>query len=201
MKTLFLDVASNQGSLAVIQEDQVLLKTIDHRISDSDLVPMVEAMLKDASCSYTDLTHLACVTGPGGFTSLRVGVAFANALASQLKIPVAGVHLSDLYAARVRQSDFLWLHSTKKHEIFIRGFGSFVKDFSEAQDREIETIVPTLPEKSFWTGELIPEHLQLIESRGMQRLPLTPLEEGLPSFLKTLVYSNDLLQPWYGRKW
>ena len=201
MSILFLDVASNAGLLALISNDQVLVKhELDHRISDAELVPMAEDALKKAGWMYKDLTHLACVTGPGGFTSLRVGVAFANTLASQLHIPMVGVHLSDLYASRAK-GDFLWLHSTKKHEIFIRGFGALATVAPEARCEKIEEILPKIPEATLWTGELIDEHKQAVEPRGMKALPLRSLEEALPSFLQTLPYTHDLLVPWYGRTW
>ncbi|OGJ56764.1 tRNA (adenosine(37)-N6)-threonylcarbamoyltransferase complex dimerization subunit type 1 TsaB [Candidatus Peribacteria bacterium RIFCSPHIGHO2_02_FULL_52_16] len=219
MNTLFLDIASNKASLALIKDGQTLIiRHLDHRISDADLIPLVEDVLKESAWTYKDLTHLACVTGPGGFTSLRVGVAFANTLASQLQIPMAGVHLSDLYAARVPSpgasrhplpsagegtnvEDFLWLHSTKKHEIFIRGFGSLKNIAPEARCEKIEEIIPKIPEASLWTGELIDEHKQAIEPRGMKAIPLRSLEEALPSFLQALPYTHDLLVPWYGRMW
>src|SRR5688572_15862223 len=141
MHTLFLDVASNSGSLALIQDDHVLsFRAMDHRISDRDLIPLVEEELKKAGLGYADLTHLACVIGPGGFTSLRVGIAFANALAWDKKIPLAGIHMSDLYSARVSEKDFLWLHSTKKQEIFIRGFGTFAKEFPDARCVQVDSL-------------------------------------------------------------
>ena len=185
----------------MIKDDQVLImRNLDHRISDADLIPLVEDVFKEAAWTYKDLTHLACVTGPGGFTSLRVGVAFANTLASQLHILMAGVHLSDLYASRAK-GDFLWLHSTKKHEIFIRGFGALATVAPEARCEKIEEILPKIPEGTLWTGELIDEHKQAVEPRGMKALPLLSLEEALPSFLQTLSYTHDLLVPWYGRTW
>ena len=99
---LFIDLASNHGTLACVAEDRtVALHSIDHRIGDHELIPVLEALLKKAKWQYTDLTHIACVTGPGGFTSLRSGVTLANTLSDQLQIPLCGIHLSDVYAARV----------------------------------------------------------------------------------------------------
>ncbi len=87
--------------------------------------------MREAGWVWKDLTHLACVVGPGGFTSLRVGVSCINALSWSLKIPSAGIHLSDLYAARVPTNSFLWLHSTKRTELFVRGFGSFSREWPQ----------------------------------------------------------------------
>lgn len=101
MRYLFLDLASHSGLLACV-EDQTIKASepVDHRIGDHELIPLFEKTLDAAGWKAADLTHIACVIGPGGFMSLRVAVAFANTLMHQLKIPIAGIHLSDLYAAR-----------------------------------------------------------------------------------------------------
>ncbi|MEK7652865.1 MAG: tRNA (adenosine(37)-N6)-threonylcarbamoyltransferase complex dimerization subunit type 1 TsaB [Patescibacteria group bacterium] len=41
------------------------------------------------------LKGIAVVSGPGSFSSLRIGVATANALAYALKIPVAGIKINE----------------------------------------------------------------------------------------------------------
>ena len=100
--TFFLDLASHSGSLICVDDDRVVASvTIDHRVDDAALVPHAEGVLSAAKWNYTDLTQIACVVGPGGFTSLRVAVALSNTLSHELKIPLCGVHLSELYAARV----------------------------------------------------------------------------------------------------
>ncbi len=215
MKNLFLDLASHQGILACVSDDRVASSfSVDHRIDDAALVPHIEALLKSAGWSYADLTHLACVVGPGGFTSLRVAVALGNAVGSQLGIPVCGIHLSDVYRLRVagcglrdpetrnsKLETFVWLHSTKKHELFVRGFGSLVADFPEPQCVTITDLLPKLKKGIQWMGELIPEQRQVINGVGMMEAALRPLNEVLPEFLKNQKYTKETLVPWYGRGW
>jgi tRNA threonylcarbamoyl adenosine modification protein YeaZ len=47
--------------------------------------------LNMAGLSLNDVAALACSTGPGSFTGLRVGVSFVRALAQYKKLPVIGV--------------------------------------------------------------------------------------------------------------
>lgn len=216
MNSLFLDLASNKGFIACVTDDAVVAsKPVDHRLGDHELVPAVEKLLKDAGWNYKDLTGVACVLGPGGFTSLRVAVAFANTLAWSVKIPSAGVHLSDLYVVRFPppppqppspegrggSTGSVWVHSTKKTELFIRGFGSLAKIFPEAVCIKLEEFREKIPEGTAWMGELIEEHRKVADERKMEPIELQSIEKILPAFLQTLSYENKTLEPWYGRSW
>jgi tRNA threonylcarbamoyl adenosine modification protein YeaZ len=107
LNVLFLDLASRKPTIALVTEEEVL-KFVwkEEKILEHELLPLVEEMLASAGISLESpkiqeaketksLTHIACVTGPGGFTSVRLGVATANAIAYSLKIPIAGIPLSD----------------------------------------------------------------------------------------------------------
>jgi tRNA threonylcarbamoyladenosine biosynthesis protein TsaB len=199
---LFLDLASHSGLIACVDDRSVVAQTlIDHRIDDAQLVVLVEKTLADAGWAYPDLTQLACVVGPGGFTSLRVGVAAINALSYALQIPACGIHVSDLYAARGSTKDFIWLHSTKKQELFVRGFGEMAKKFPEAVCMKLDDLVADLPEGVTWTGELIPEHRERFMKRLAVELEGAPLSSILPDFLAKQSYTRETLIPWYGRGW
>jgi len=283
MRCLFLDLASHHGLLACTEDDVIAAsEPVDHRIGDHELIPLFEKTLQAAGWKAGDLTHCACVIGPGGFMSLRVAVAFANTLIHQRRIPGAGIHLSDLYAARgpylpsslsisqtsipqplplsIAQTsipptpflpgrkgevapsiamlplssgegvrgerlslkkglrgevgknksekggeDFLWLHSTKKHELFVRGFGSYASLWPEAAHVTVEDFLlraKEIRESSLrWCGELIPEHEALFQEKKLQPVTLCPLADVLPAFLGKQTFTEKLLEPWYGRGW
>ncbi len=219
VRILYIDLASHHGLLACIEEDRVIASEhVDHRIGDHELIPLFERLLGVAGWKPADLTQIACVTGPGGFMSLRVAVAFANTLIHQLQIPGMGIHLSDLFVPRVPEQNFLWLHSTKKHELFVRGFGKFqniwpdathvtVEEFTEKMDSLTRRSAPPSPggrgnkEPTFFTGELIPEHEALFKGKELSPLTLQPLQDILPAFLARQHYEQKLLEPWYGRGW
>ena len=115
MNCLFFDIASHCATFAVVSENHVLiLKEVDAVVRDDELPILVEGVLQEAALSMQDLTHVACVTGPGGFTSLRVAVTYANVLSDQLDIPLAGLTLADLFSARCSDSSAIWIHSTKR---------------------------------------------------------------------------------------
>ncbi len=196
----------------MVTERKVLaIEHMDQRIGDQELLPRLETLLRVSGCGFQDLTHIACIIGPGGFMSLRVAVALANTLADQLHIPIAGIHLSDMYGGRFRVPgsgfrDCVWLHSTKKQELFVRGFGDVAKVWPEATHVILEDFLNILRRDAplarlLWVGELIPEHREVIEKLGMQECKPLPLEDILPVFLSAQTYKQQILEPWYGRGW
>jgi len=220
MNCLFLDPASNIGALSCVTEGKaVVFAEMDKRITDSQIVPLVEKTMKDAGWAHKDLTHIACVTGPGGFTSLRTGIAFVNVLQDQLNLPVAGIHLSDLYAARLEIRDmgyeyekdgesrvsrlasqnFIWLHSTRIDQCFVRGFGTYAEQWNDPTLIDIAELVSVIPDGALWTGELIPQHREKLPN--IVPIEIKPLADILPGYLATLAFEKKPLLPWYGRTW
>lgn len=59
------------------------------------LLPTIAELLKKNLVKVHDLTGIIVSTGPGGFTSIRVGVVTANALGYALGIPIAGLTGND----------------------------------------------------------------------------------------------------------
>lgn len=58
---------------------------------DARLAPVVEQLMREGSTAFADLQRVAVIVGPGSFTGVRVGVAFARGLALSLDIPAVGV--------------------------------------------------------------------------------------------------------------
>ncbi len=65
------------------------------------LAPLVQGVMRDAGLSFEDLDGVGVTVGPGSFTGLRVGLAFAQGLGAALGRPVAGLSTLDALAASV----------------------------------------------------------------------------------------------------
>jgi tRNA threonylcarbamoyl adenosine modification protein YeaZ len=200
MAILLLDTASSKHLLALLNEEKTSVFKSLPLLGDTGLISTLEEALKEAGWEYRDLTHIACVIGPGGFASIRTGITAANTLAYALGIPLAGVHLSELWKWRIfgKLPANYWIHSTKKNLLFVRGFGEYEKKFSEAALISLDDAKNLEGE---YVGELIEEHIVALPGlTPLSEKEISPLTEVLPSFLKSLSYGKTPLVPWYGRE-
>lgn len=63
-----------------------------------ELAPAVQRLFAQTGIAQDDLTGLAVAVGPGSFTSLRIGLAYAKGMALALNLPLAGVPSLDVIA-------------------------------------------------------------------------------------------------------
>lgn len=59
------------------------------------LLTGIDSLLKKIKADASQLKVVAVVIGPGGFTSVRIGVAVANALGYSLNLPIIGLRAGD----------------------------------------------------------------------------------------------------------
>lgn len=75
----------------------------------------------EAGISFADLDRIGVTVGPGSFTGLRVGLAFAQGLAAALDRPVVGVSALDALAASVPEaSSVAALIDARRGQVYAR---------------------------------------------------------------------------------
>ena len=58
-----------------------------------------EKFIAECGASWRDITGIGVVVGPGSFTGIRLGIAYAKGNGMGLNIPVVGISAFDLYLA------------------------------------------------------------------------------------------------------
>lgn len=103
---LALDTTTEILHLALIQGERVWARRVLSGVGrghSERLIPTLEAVMAEAGGTPRDLSGVAVCLGPGGFTSLRIGVATAEGL-GLTGLPTWGFSAFELRAETLRQA-------------------------------------------------------------------------------------------------
>ncbi len=93
MLILGINTVADACEAALVRDGNVVAELSEpmQQGHDARLAPVVEKLMRESATQFTDLDRIAIVVGPGSFTGVRVGVAFARGLALSLDKPAVGV--------------------------------------------------------------------------------------------------------------
>ena len=93
MIVLALDTCLDACSVAVCEDGRTLAAAsqVMARGHQERLAPMAREVMAEASLDFAALDRIGVTVGPGSFTGLRVGLAFAKGLALALDRPCVGI--------------------------------------------------------------------------------------------------------------
>ena len=105
MKILAFDCSLGPFSIALLDNDKVLSfvqnsqnKKLDYA---KDFPSLINNVLKNGNLSFSEIERIVVTNGPGKFTCLRSGIAFARGLALSLSIRAIGIPSLDVIATGV----------------------------------------------------------------------------------------------------
>ena len=112
---LAIDTSTSRTSVVVIQGDSVLFS--GHRDGATAHGPSLPALVQEA-LTASDVDEVVVGMGPGPFTGLRVGIAFAQSFALARQVPVRGVCSLDAIAAQIEEKDFIITVDARRKEVY-----------------------------------------------------------------------------------
>ena len=123
MIVLGLDTCLTACSVAVLDGARVLAWASETmaRGHQERLAPMAQKVMAEAEIGFPALQRIGVTVGPGSFTGLRVGVAFAKGLASALDIPGVGVGTLEALAAEGEGLVFAVVDA-RRDQAYLQGF-------------------------------------------------------------------------------
>ena len=106
MAMLAIDTATRWTGLALHNGAEILaeLGWKTRFMQTVELSSDVDKLLTDSNLNSADLTGITVAIGPGSYTSLRVGLAFAKGFALVHNLPLIGVFTLDIVASSFGQS-------------------------------------------------------------------------------------------------
>lgn len=123
MIVLGLDTCLTACSVAVTDGGRVLAfaSEVMARGHQERLAPMAERVMGEAGLAFDRLDRIGVTVGPGSFTGLRVGVAFAKGLGAALGVPAVGVGTLEALAAEAGGLTFAAIDA-RRDQIYLQGF-------------------------------------------------------------------------------
>jgi tRNA threonylcarbamoyladenosine biosynthesis protein TsaB len=113
---LAFDTATDVATSALLADGRVLGERTG---TARALLGDVDELLTSAGRTPTDLDAVVVGTGPGSFTSTRIGLAYARGLGLALELPGAGVSTLDALAAS--HPGAFPVIDARRQEVFVQG--------------------------------------------------------------------------------
>jgi tRNA threonylcarbamoyladenosine biosynthesis protein TsaB len=123
MRVLGLDTCLNACSVAVLEDGRVIAheREVMARGHQERLAPMAQRAMLTAGLSFDALDRIGVTVGPGSFTGLRVGLAFAKGLGAALGKPVVGVGSLEALAAEAEGLVFGAIDA-RRDQVYLQAF-------------------------------------------------------------------------------
>jgi tRNA threonylcarbamoyl adenosine modification protein YeaZ len=114
-RVLAIDTSTLRTSVAIIDGDKALFSGF--RDGATAHGPSLPALVQEA-LAVSNVDEVVVGMGPGPFTGLRVGIAFAQSFALAREISVRGVCSLDAIAAAVEARDFIITVDARRKEVY-----------------------------------------------------------------------------------
>lgn len=201
---LGLDTATEILHLVLVDRQHAWTKRVvvgvgrSHSVS---LLPSLNELMLEAGASVNDLHGVCCCAGPGGFTSIRIGVATAEGLALT-GLPTWGFSSFLLRAHALKHAGlagtFWVLLDGQRNEVFLQRWDG-TRPTGEARKAPLAALPDFIGTESWWTPSsllpkleaVLPPSIQLAdEGESMlaglaslcRELPRTPPENPIHPF-------------------
>ena len=114
-KVLAIDTSTSRTSVAIIDGETIVFS--GYKDGATAHGPSLPALVQEA-LAISDVNEVVVGMGPGPFTGLRVGIAFAQSFALARDLPVRGVCSLDAIAAQINEKDFIVTVDARRKEVY-----------------------------------------------------------------------------------
>ena len=178
MLVLAIDSSGKTASVTLCSEDCVIAETsLNCGYTHSQtLMPLIDHIIQISNTKLTDIDYIACASGPGSFTGLRIGAGNAKGLAMGLSKKMVNVSALDALAYNVYKEHELIvpIMDARRGEVYAavyRGLNR-VTDYIADKIEAVIDIVKDINGSAVFLGDGVPVHHKLLLDNGMNIAPI-----------------------------
>ncbi len=197
MRVLIVDTALGACSAGVVEDGRVLgLRTeLMAKGHQERLAGMARDAVADAGGGFGALDRIGVTVGPGSFTGLRVGLAFAQGMGAALDRPVVGVSTLDALAVSAPTEGLVAaVIDARRGQVYARLFRDGVA-LDEAEALPLDVAVDRILQAAAGNGPaLVGSGAPVLAEAFPDRLAgavVTPLAAPTPEALASLTAAAD----------
>ena len=191
---LFLDLISPISEFSIIEDNKLILnKKITNVSNDklSDCIFQIYQEIEKEINMTKYLKKIVLTIGPGSYTNLRVGSAFALGLKISLKIPIYPFSINDLVTIKklnLDENNAFYIYSANQQK-FLCELNSN-KDITYTKIDNDKFILPEQVDKLYY-------NYKKINSKSVIQIKFSILEELLQNNKYLIFNKNEIIKPIY----
>lgn len=195
---LAVDTSTRWVGLALYREEEVVCEEIwtSQNHHTVELAPTIARLLQRTGLTPRDLTALAVATGPGSFTSLRIGMGLVKGMALALRLPVLGIPTLDIVAAAqpVQDMPLAAVIQAGRGRLGVGWYHNLLGTWNmedKVQVMTVEDLSQAIQRPTLVCGELTPDERRLLARKRKNVLLASPAQNlRRPSFLAELAWKR-----------
>jgi len=168
MKILGIETSTFSGSVSVSDDDALLCEYVFNTgpRHNEVLIPTIKRLLSDCGLGKNDLDAVCVSTGPGSFTSLRIGVSTAKTLCYSLGADLAGVPSLEILASNALWcgNDVCVMTDAGRGEVFFSFYDPKGEEVNSAEIATPESVCDEVRKKTVFVGSGAMLHANLIRN-------------------------------------
>jgi len=195
-----IETSTYCGSVAVTKDSTLLGECIINtgpRHSEK-LMTMIDWLLGQLNLGRKDLDAVSVSTGPGSFTSLRIGMAIAKGMAYSLGINISGVSSLDTLAMNVSSPgyDICPVLDARRGEVFAKIINAEENGTSYFNESviNVEKLCTMLKRDTVFVGDGVTAYRDIIENNAGGKAHFVPGNLNLPRASSLCLLSEEKLR-------
>ena len=195
---LVIDASMMGISLGVFEGEALLYGKRDRKMRGEEFDAMVEEALSQSGKNISELESILITTGPGSFTGLRVGLAYAQGLCFTGKVKLYGISTLAAFALMTEKSQACAVVYKAKPGLYYCGIKEANQAIGAHLDQEFlvheEELQTKIPKESVLVADLTNE-AELLKKTGLSEAVTFYDDEDELTFLKKMKSKMHDLSP------